>query len=76
MFGGASWFDAASYQEDKRKIFLGDGRYIESVGSGTVEMQAGSHLVLLKDCLHVPSLAGNFLSVAHLVASSVSALRL
>ena len=25
MFGGASWFDAASYQEDNRKIFLGDG---------------------------------------------------
>ena len=71
MFGAVDWFKTTSYKEDKRKIFLGDGRYIESVGSGTVEMQAGSHLVVLKDCLHVPSLAGNLLSVAHLVASGV-----
>ena len=66
------WFAPDSYKEEGRRIYLGDGSHIESVGSGTVELKFGTHSITLLSALHVPKLAGNLVSISRLDFSGIS----
>lgn len=72
MFGHLAWFDPNSYKDETRRIYLGDGSHIESVGCGTVKLDFGTHSITLLSALHVPNLAGNLVSISHLDSSGVA----
>lgn len=71
MFGTTAWFEDGTYRSDDRKVYLGDGSFIQSIGSGDVVIKRGTHKITLHDCMHVPRLAGNLVSISHLVFSNV-----
>lgn len=59
--------DFKTYSTHVENVSLADGTLIKTEGQGSVEMKDPSAQLLLSDCLHIPSLAHNLISLSHLV---------
>lgn len=57
-----------TYSEVREDVTLADGSIIQAVGSGSVVLRCENREVTLSNCLHIPSLTNNLVSLSHLYA--------
>lgn len=59
--------DLKTYSSHSEEVSLADGTLIKTEGQGSVDMKDTNSQLLLSNCLHIPSLAHNLISLSHLV---------
>lgn len=57
-----------TYSEVKENVTLADGSVIQAVGSGSVVLRCENREITLSNCLHIPTLTNNLVSLSHLYA--------
>lgn len=55
-----------TYSEVKEDVTLADGSVIQAIGTGTVVLRCESREITLSNCLHIPTLTNNLISLSHL----------
>lgn len=59
--------DFKTYSSHTEDVSLADGTLIKTEGQGSVDMKDTNSQLLLSNCLHIPSLAHNLISLSYLV---------
>lgn len=64
MFAKREFFK--TYSEVKEDVTLADGTKIQAIGSGSVVLRCEDREITLSNCLHIPTLTNNLVSLSHL----------